>query len=537
LSSTKPAQGPQYFLEVNTSKFPCHLGRALWWHAGSNNKKALRDIRAGDIIYHYVGSDVSEEFLRGICRGFSCHKSMVIMRSRVKRVDRGPDGNGFDANDLRSKLSPVLGGALGRDYCAGMDLRRYLEQYDRVLGDQSRRYFMAELEGGEISPHELSDFGISYSKLQNQYLIALAHAPYSGQDLKGAIEALRRSADERGLVLDEGLLRRVLVAAWRGNVLLTGPPGSGKSTLAELVAAALGDERPLRATANALWFRRDVIGGSTLRNGSESWRSGLFIRAFNRAAEGGGLRFLLIDELNRADVDKAFGDFFTIFRSPDSDSWEFPAHLAEEILSYCGPAGGEGDPCRAIDSCSEVDEEARKFLRAYCGHRNDPYALNGILRRVRVIATANLVDVRTLFLVGEAAFRRFSTFDLKYPGGAEDLERFLRRHGLDSRLSEKDRGEISRIVKLLRQVKDEECRDVRVSPAAVENAVMLMAATTDLKDPVREFREYLRASIGPTGGEKLIKCLEKAGWREEGARAPGGEGGGGKEEAAGEARP
>jgi len=178
-------------------------------------------------------------------------------------VDRGPDGSGFDANDLRSKLSPVLGGALGRDYCAGMDLRRYFEQYDRVLGDQSRRYFLAELEGGEISPHELSDFGMSYSKLQNQYLIALAHAPYSGQDLEEAIEALRRSADERGLVLDEGLLRRAVVAAWRGNVLLTGPPGSGKSTLAELVAAALGDGRPLRATANALWFRRDVIKRQT----------------------------------------------------------------------------------------------------------------------------------------------------------------------------------------------------------------------------------------------------------------------------------
>jgi len=150
------------------------------------------------------------------------------------------------------------------------------------------------------------------------------------------------------------------------------------------------------------------------------------------------------------------------------------------------------------------------------------------------------VDVRTLFLVGEAAFRRFSTFDLKYPDGAEDLERFLRRHGLDSRLSEKDRGEISRIVKLLRQVKDrdKECDDVRISPAAVENAVILMAATIDLKDPVREFREYLRASIGPTGEEKLSNCLKKAGWSEEKEKAsePGDEGGGEKEKA-GEARP
>jgi len=536
LSSTEPAQGPQYFLEVNTSKFPCHLGRALWWHAGSNDKNALRSIRAGDIVYHYVGSDVNEEFLRGICGDFDCHKSMVIMSSRVKTVERA-DGGGLDEETFKSRLGSLLANVLGRDYCVGMDLRRYFEQYDKIFGDQSRRYFLAELEDDKISPRELRDFGISYSKLQNQYLVMLMNVPYSGQDLEEAIEALRRSANER-LVLDEDLLRRVLVAASRGNVLLTGPPGSGKSTLAELVAEALGDGRPLRATANALWFRRDVIGGSTLRGWSESWRSGLFIRAFNRAAAEGGLRFLLIDELNRADVDKAFGDFFTIFMSPDSSRWEFPVHLAEEILSYCGPAGGEGDPCRAIDNCGEVDGEARRFLRTYCGHRNDPDELNGILRRVRVIATANLVDVRTLFLVGEAAFRRFSTFDLKYPDGAEDLEGFLRRHGLDSRLGEEDRRKISEMVERLRRVKDgdEECGGVRISPAAVENAVMLMAATTDLEDPVGEFLEYLRASIGPTGGEKLSRCLRKAGWREE-ARAPGGEGGGGKEEAAGEARP
>jgi len=421
--------------------------------------------------------------------------------------------------------------------------RGYFEQYDKLFKDQSRRYFMAELEDARPFLRKLHDLGLPAWKLQ-RYLVRLesdlAEQEGTGpaQDLEKAIEALRRSVDERGLVLDEDLLRRVLVAALRGNVLLTGPPGSGKSTMAELVAEALGDRMPLRATANALWFRRDVIGGSTLRNNSESWRSGLFIRAFNRADEEGGLRFLLIDELNRADVDKAFGDFFTIFRSPDSTKWEFPVHLAEEILSYCSPAGMERDPCKAIDKCDELDEEAKKFLRTYCKYKNDLDELNRILRRVRVIATANLVDVRTLFLVGEAAFRRFSTFDLKYPDSAEDLEVFLRNYKLDSRLGEMDKRKISEMVNLLRQVKDEECRDVRISPAAVENAVILMAATIDLKDPVREFREYLRASIGPTGEEKLSNCLKKAGWSEEKEKAsePGDEGGGEKEKA-GEARP
>jgi len=264
------AREPRYFLEINGTDFPCHLGRALWWHDRSSDRKALDEIDAGDVVFHYVARKVDSGFLKEICGDLNCHRSMIIMRSRVKRVDRGTNGSGFDANDLRSKLNSVLGGVLGRGPCAGMDLDGYLDQelYREALKDPHRLYFMAELEDARPFTRELRDLGLSSAKLR-RYLVRLEgdlagpEGTGPARDLKGAIEALRRSADERGLVLDEGLLRRVLVAAWRGNVLLTGPPGSGKSTLAELVAAALGDERPLRATANALWFRRDVIKRQT----------------------------------------------------------------------------------------------------------------------------------------------------------------------------------------------------------------------------------------------------------------------------------
>ena len=113
---------PRYFLEVNSAKFPCHLGHALWWHEGSGDRKALNEIDVGDVVYHYVGSKVNSDFLKKICEGRDCHRSMVIMRSKVKRVVRGQDGSGFDANDLKLKLRYVLGDDLGRSPCAGMDL-------------------------------------------------------------------------------------------------------------------------------------------------------------------------------------------------------------------------------------------------------------------------------------------------------------------------------------------------------------------------------------------------------------------------------
>jgi ATPase family associated with various cellular activities (AAA). len=249
---------PRYFLEVNSAKFPCHIGHALWWHEGSGDRKALNEIDVGDVVYHYVGSKVNSDFLERICEGRDCHSSMIIMRSKVKQVDRGPNGSGFDASILRSKLDSVLRDVLERGPCAGMNLVGYLEQYNRIREIQNQRYIMAELEDARPFLMDLHGLGLPAWKLR-RYLVRLesdlAERTEPAPNPAEAIEALKRSADERGLVLDENLLRRVLLAAWRGNVLLTGPPGSGKSTLAEMVAEALGDKMPLRATANALWFR------------------------------------------------------------------------------------------------------------------------------------------------------------------------------------------------------------------------------------------------------------------------------------------
>lgn len=137
-------------------------------------------------------------------------------------------------------------------------------------------------------------------------------------------------------------------------------------------------------------------GGETITEGGVVWKAGLLIRAYNRAAENllKGVNkpyFLIIDEINRADADKAFADFFAVFTSPFCEDWSIPEGLVEEVKSY-----GE-----------RIDDETRRFLHYYSKLGD------ASLRFIRIVATMNLRDARNLFMLGEALLRRFVVVEVK----------------------------------------------------------------------------------------------------------------------------
>ncbi|MFP3287855.1 MAG: AAA family ATPase [Acidilobus sp.] len=326
------------------------------------------------------------------------------------------------------------------------------------------------------------------------------------------------------LYLDDDTARKFAVAALAGNVLLYGPPGTGKTSLAVRFAEALTGCRPVVKVANALWFRRDVIGGETLEGGNVKWRSGFIIEAYNWAA--GALRkpgdnrdflvFVVLDELNRADVDKAFGDFFAMFPSPHPEDWHVPESLISEIESY-----GE-----------RADDEAKEFVNNYRDLKDEP------LKHVRIIATMNVVDVRNLFMVGEALSRRFTVVEIPCPGeakeGAKDVEFLLNRLNKRALIRDlPDFGErVTDLIKCLRRKlggEEESKGKLCVSPAAVRSALELLANSYDLglvgrdTDTVIEtFKDYLRSSMGLliSGEEELKEAMKKCPERPEGtARA------------------
>jgi len=284
-----------------------------------------------------------------------------------------------------------------------------------------------------------------------------------------------------------------------GNVLLIGPPGVGKTSLALRVVKGLtdnNDECFSVFTANSLWFRRNLVGGESFISGSVYWKSGLLVQAYVRASRIiDGNYYVIVDEINRADVDKAFGELFTIFSSNNPEEWFVPSSLVEEIESY-------GD---------RVDEHAREFLLIYNdlkekGREDEP------LRRIRMIATMNLVDARNLFYVGDALVRRFVSFYLPYPTSTEDLVKVLPNFNLQ----DDEREQIIKFVGCVREKFNQkrkasrstfmELTSFNISPASVKNSLAIYSELS--KRSIDDFAEIVKLTLGTLNKEKISEYEE-----------------------------
>ena len=194
----------------------------------------------------------------------------------------------------------------------------------------------------------------------------------------------------------ERLIQQITTAIKNGkHLILIGPPGTGKSKLAKIISDAYcnSPNNYKMCTATSDWSTFDTIGGyrpNSQKNGELEFAPGIFLQCFQNKACNPINKWLILDEINRADIDKAFGSLFSA--------------LTGDTITI--PFERDGNEIRIIGS---YDDDFKRNKEMFVVPKN-----------WRLIATMNNFDKSSLYQMSYAFMRRFAFINVEIPIKIDD---------------------------------------------------------------------------------------------------------------------
>lgn len=200
----------------------------------------------------------------------------------------------------------------------------------------------------------------------------------------------------KGFAISEDIVNRLCASLNSGkHIIIDGTPGTGKTEIAVRLSKVASENNFIDGyvltTATSDWSTFDTIGGLMPKEDSSlEFRPGKFLEAIEKN------KWLIIDEINRSDIDKAFGQLFTVLSGQDVE------------LPY--KQNGKSIKIKNWDEnfCKYDDETATYYIG----------------QNWRIIGTMNVDDKDSLFDLSYAFMRRFMFIELDLPS-AEDYKELI----------------------------------------------------------------------------------------------------------------
>lgn len=360
----KPEFNPNYFIVINDPetwkveeiKDGSIVDFTIYNENGNRKKmpKAFEKIKKGDLVVFYESSPTLQAVAIGeTVRGL--HK---------KKVESSEVEEEIVSFKYKSDITPV----------SWDEIKNHDVLKENVFVRQGARGTLFELT------KEQYDVLVNWDKTaEDDHLVKIPHVDF---DVDSIVD---------GIVFENNdlLIEQVKTALSSGkHIILTGPPGTGKSKLASKICEMYRVPYKM-VTATSNWSTYETIGGyRPNKNGELLFHEGIFMSCFRDKHDNKPANtWLIIDEINRADIDKAFGSLFSVL-------------TGDEITLPFESDGGNTIVMKPQGKLQSIEPNDYTYV---------------VPNDWRIIATMNTIDKASLYEMSYAFMRRFAFIPVPVP--------------------------------------------------------------------------------------------------------------------------